>query len=279
VKLGSALFHGGLLLLLLLSPAAHKKESQAVAPSQQRNVQMMYIPPEPPAAKPKPKPPEPPQARAQPQPPPPEPPPTTPAIATAKPSPSPDIPSPGIKKAPDHDAPVATAPKPLDQPKPGEQSDRAKEDRAPKLADATESEDAMVTEARRLFGPPSAPAGSMAGPVQTGLPLGLIEGGRRCPFTGAEATPMERPAEGVIEGVVRTESGGSPIPGALLQILGTGSATIADGSGHYRLVFDPSLVDACRSQLVRITAPGYRARTMFLAWGAPNDNTIDLRGK
>jgi hypothetical protein len=280
VKFGSTVFHAGLLLLLLLSPAAHKKENHAVAQSQPRNVQMMYIPPEPPAPRPRPKPPEPtpPQPRAQPKPPP-QPPPPSPAFATSKPTPSPDIPIPGSRKAPDHDEPVATAPKPSDQPKPGEQANHAKEDRAPKLADATESEDAMVTEARRLFGPPPAQSGSMPGPVQTGLPLGLIEGGRRCPFSGVEATPIDRPAEGVIEGVVRTESGGAPIPGALLQILGTGSATIADGAGHYRLVFDPSLVDACRSQVVRISAPGYRARTMILAWGNPSDNVIDLHGK
>jgi hypothetical protein len=226
---------------------------------------MMYLPPEP---APKPKPPAPPKPREQPKPRPPEPPPPTPAFAEAKPTPSTDLPIPGIdKKVPDHDEPVATAPKP------GESK--------PAKTDASEAEDPMVTEARRLFGPPSPPVGSLAGPVQTGLPLGLISGGRRCPFTGeqVEESDRERPAEGVIEGVVRTESGGDPIPGALLQILGTGTATIADAGGHYRLVFDPSLVDACRSQLVRVTAPGYRARTMILAWGNASDNVIDLKGR
>jgi hypothetical protein len=90
---------------------------------------------------------------------------------------------------------------------------------------------------------------------------------------------MERPKEGVIEGIVRTESGGLPIPGAFLQMLGTGSATFADASGHYRLTFDPSLVDACRSQLVRVTAPGYRARTMILTWGLPSANVVDLASR
>ena len=90
---------------------------------------------------------------------------------------------------------------------------------------------------------------------------------------------MDRPAEGVIEGVVRTESGGHPIPGAFLQILGNGASTFADAGGHYRLVFDAALVDACRSQIVRVTATGYRARTMVLSWGRPSANVIDLAGK
>ena len=90
---------------------------------------------------------------------------------------------------------------------------------------------------------------------------------------------MERPKEGVIEGIVRTKSGGLPIPGAFLQMLGTGSATFADGAGHYRLTFDPSLVDACRSQVVRVTAPGYRARTMILTWGLASDNVVDLASR
>jgi hypothetical protein len=49
--------------------------------------------------------------------------------------------------------------------------------------------------------------------------------------------------------------------------------------GRYRLTFDPALVDACRSQLVRVTAPGFRARTMVLAYGARSDNIVDLAGK
>ena len=72
---------------------------------------------------------------------------------------------------------------------------------------------------------------------------------------------------------------GRPIPGALLQVLGTGFSTFADGVGHYRLRFDPDLVDACRTQLVRVTAPGYRTRTMFLGYGFTSDNAVDLPGR
>lgn len=137
----------------------------------------------------------------------------------------------------------------------------------------------MVTEARRLFGPRAPSHGGNKGPIQAGLPVPLANGGVRCPFSGAEVQAMDRPSEGLIEGIVRAESSGRPIPGALLQVLGTGFSTFADGAGHYRLRFDPALVDACRTQLVRVTAPGYRARTMFLGFGFTSDNAVDLPGR
>jgi hypothetical protein len=83
----------------------------------------------------------------------------------------------------------------------------------------------------------------------------------------------------VVEGVVRRESNGTPVTGALLQLLGTGSSAFSDDAGHYRLTFDPSLVDRCRSQIVRVSAPGYRARNMVLAYGAWSDNTVDMAGR
>jgi carboxypeptidase family protein len=134
----------------------------------------------------------------------------------------------------------------------------------------------MVSEARRLFGPKAHTGAAMAGPVAAGLPVGLNEGGTRCAWSGEEVRRVERPSTGVIEGTVRTESSGRPIAGAFLQLLGSGSATFADGSGRYRLTFDPALVDVCRSQLVRVTAPGFRARTMILGLGFQSDNVIDL---
>jgi hypothetical protein len=101
----------------------------------------------------------------------------------------------------------------------------------------------------------------------------------RCAWSGAEAQAIERPSEGLVEGIVRAESNGLPVPGAFLQVLGTGFATFADDAGHYRLRFDPDLIDACRTQLVRVTAPGYRARTMILGFGSTSENMIDLPGR
>jgi hypothetical protein len=66
---------------------------------------------------------------------------------------------------------------------------------------------------------------------------------------------------------------GALLPGAFLQILGTRYSTIADDHGRYRLTFDPSLVGPCRTQVVRVTATGYRAQNLILAVGSA-DNTI-----
>jgi hypothetical protein len=169
-------------------------------------------------------------------------------------------------RVPEHDEPAAMSPTAVSHP-------------AERETAAEREEEAMVSEARRLFGPPAPTNATVAGPVRAGLPLSMMSGGPRCAWSGAEARPVEDRRAGVIEGIVRTESGGRPIPGAFLQMLGTGSATFADASGHYRLTFDPSLVDACRSQLVRVTAPSYRARTMILTYGLASDNVVDLASK
>jgi hypothetical protein len=259
VVAASAVLHAAAVLLLLLSPRQEPKSNVDSPKEQPRQVRMMYLlPKEPPRPKPKP--------LAQPRPP--EPPPPTPAFADALPRPMPENPSPTKAEAhvPEHDQPAAMSPAAVSHP-------------AAKETAAEREEDAMVSEARRLFGPPSPTAATVAGPVQTGLPLSMMSGGPHCAWSGAEAAPIEGPRDGVIEGIVRTESGGRPIPGAFLQMLGTGSATFADASGHYRLTFDPALVDACRSQLVRVTAPGYRARTMILTYGRASDNIVDLANK
>jgi len=166
-------------------------------------------------------------------------------------------------RVPEHDKPAAADPRP---------------EKPAATATAAAREDPMVSEARRLFGPKS-PRGGNVGPVSAGLPVSTMSGGTRCPFSGEEVQTMPRPTEGVIEGIVRMESSGRPIPGAFLQVLGTGFSTFADQSGHYRLRFDPALVDVCRSQLVRVTAPGYRARTMILSYGQAADNAVDLPAK
>lgn len=196
--------------------------------------------------------------------------PRTPVFAEAVPRRRPELHPPAEAKAPeapDHDQPAAMTPDPPERPGGRKEA-------------AVEREDPMVSEARRLFGPSAPSRGTVAGPVRAaGLPVRLVGGGIRCPFSGAEVTPIDRPSDGVIEGVVRTESSGHPVPGAFLQLLGSGSATFADAAGRYRLTFDPALVDVCRSQLVRITAPGFRSRTMVLAYGTRSDNIVDLAVK
>jgi hypothetical protein len=262
----SFVFHGALVLLLLYSPRLARKpaEQPRPAPQDTRSVQMVYLPP---PARERPKPP--PQVK-----------PATPAFPDAVPRPTTEPPSPATAKVPNlprHDEAAAMSPKPSERPGAADRSAASGEPRPTRMAEA-EREDAMVSEARRLFGPAPSGDANVAGPLATGLPLPFNNAGPRCAWGGGDATPIDRPAVGVIEGIVRTESGGRPIPGAFLQMLGTGSATFSDATGHYRLTFDPSLVDACRSQVVRVTARGYRARTMILTWGLASDNAVDMSG-
>lgn len=257
VTLASAGAHAAILLLALFFPRLEQKDGSHRVQPQSRSVRMVYLLPKEVTSKPKPqRHVEPPRLH------PPEP---TPAFAEAVPRRVPEPPSPTTTHdAPEHDAPAAMTPRPR------------QETGEPDRSSTVEREDAMVSEARRLFGARTHTGGTLAGPVAAGLPVGLNGGGTRCAWSGAEARHADGPSSGAIEGIVRTESNGRPIPGAFLQLLGSGSATFADAAGRYRLTFDPALVDVCRSQLVRVTAPGYRARTMILAYGMQSDNVIDL---
>ena len=257
VTLASAGVHAAILLLALLVPRLEQKDASRRVQPQSRSVRMVYLLPKEVIPKPKP------QHQVEPYRP--HPPQLTPAFAEAVPRRVPEPPSPTTTPdVPEHDAPAAMAPQ--------ARHDSGEPDRSSTVA----REEAMVSEARRLFGPSAHTGGTLAGPVAAGLPVGLNGGGTRCAWSGAEARHADAPSAGVIEGIVRTESNGRPIPGAFLQVLGSGSATFADAAGRYRLTFDPGLVDVCRSQLVRVTAPGFRARTMILAYGFQSDNVIDL---
>jgi len=66
--------------------------------------------------------------------------------------------------------------------------------------------------------------------------------------------------------VLRTE-GGAPMPNAHLQILGTSFVTFTDQDGEYTITFDASLLDQCRTQYVRVSAPGYEPRLLVLVIG------------
>jgi hypothetical protein len=246
-SLASAAAHAAILLLALFFPRSEPKDAARQVESQSRSVRMVYLLPK--EAHPKPRP----QHQVK------------PAFAGPVSRPEPESPSPmTTEAAPERDAPAAMSPQP--EHRTGEAGRSA----------PVEREDAMVSEARRLFGPKAHTGATMAGPVAAGLPVGLNGGGTRCAWSGEEVRRVEGPSTGVIEGIVRTESSGRPIAGAFLQLLGSGSATFANASGRYRLTFDPALVDICRSQLVRVTAPGFRARTMILGVGFQSDNVIDL---
>jgi hypothetical protein len=81
---------------------------------------------------------------------------------------------------------------------------------------------------------------------------------------------------GVITGRIYNERTGEPLAGARLQILGTPYGAFSDSKGQYRLVFDRSLVDRCRSQAVRVTAPGYQGRDVILYIGERPNGDVPL---
>ena len=58
-----------------------------------------------------------------------------------------------------------------------------------------------------------------------------------------------------------------PLAGAHLQIVGTTFTTFTDGSGLYRLEFDPRLLKKCRIQYVQVVAPGHDSQILMLAIG------------
>lgn len=84
------------------------------------------------------------------------------------------------------------------------------------------------------------------------------------------------PGMGSIAGRIFNERTGEPLAGARLQILGTPYGTFSDGQGAYRLVFDRSLVSQCRTQAVRVSAPGYRGRDVLLYLGATPNGDVPM---
>jgi hypothetical protein len=78
--------------------------------------------------------------------------------------------------------------------------------------------------------------------------------------------PDGTPVLASVIGVVRDNSG-KPLPNAHLQIVGAPFATFSDGNGRYRLEFDPSLLERCRVQVVRVRAEGFSHADLTLAIG------------
>lgn len=80
--------------------------------------------------------------------------------------------------------------------------------------------------------------------------------------------PDGTPVLATVIGQVFDTDGRTPMPGAHLQILGTPFGTFSNGSGEYRLEFDPKLLAKCRVQYVSVVAPGYASQRLTLAIGA-----------
>ena len=75
------------------------------------------------------------------------------------------------------------------------------------------------------------------------------------------------PQFGLVVGRIFRKDNGMPLTGAHLQMLGTPFVSFTDENGEYHFRFDLALVDNCRTQYVRVTAPGYESRLLVLLVG------------
>ena len=131
----------------------------------------------------------------------------------------------------------------------------------------------LESEAQRIFGRPMLRQQQ----VQTQLGIRPATASDRDSPERTNCIPKPRdptaPKE-MAELVGRVYIGGNrPLAGAFLQIVGTAYSTYSDPTGLYRLVFDASLVDECRTQYVRVVAAGYRGRNLILGVG-PGVNDV-----
>ncbi len=127
--------------------------------------------------------------------------------------------------------------------------------------------------------PSTAPAAGREGGISLGPRLGLAprdprpwtqsmpERGDSCPMVVPDSTKPGEPRMGSATGRVLKTEGGAPMPNAHLQIMGTSFVTFTDNNGEYTLTFDASLLDQCRTQYVKVSAPGYEPRLLVLVIG------------
>jgi hypothetical protein len=127
----------------------------------------------------------------------------------------------------------------------------------------------MESEARRIFGQPRLGPRPGAGP-QASRPMEayLPDNPERCiPHPVAPRDSAGQVQFGMVQGKIFRQNDGRPLAGAHLQMLGTPYVTFTDGQGEYQFRFDLSLVENCRTQYVRVTAPGYESRLLVLVVG------------
>jgi len=128
--------------------------------------------------------------------------------------------------------------------------------------------------------PTTAPAepSSTPGGIAIGPRLGLTprdprpwvqsmpERGDSCPTISEDSVAPGEPRMGSASGRV-LKADGSPLANAHLQVMGTSFVTFTDNVGEYTLRFDAALLDRCRTQYVRVSAPGYQPRLLVLVIG------------
>ncbi len=127
----------------------------------------------------------------------------------------------------------------------------------------------IETEARRIFGRrrPRTPAGAgprASRPMQSYAP----ERPDKCvPHERDPSDSARTPQFGVVTGRIYRGDNGRPLAGAHLQMVGAPFTAFTNDNGDYQFRFDLSLVDNCRTQYVRVSAPGYQSRLLVLLVG------------
>ncbi len=253
-----------LVLLVIRKPPEPAKPDESAAPAQAETVVLA------PPLQPKPLP------RLQPKP--------KPILRAPVPKPERPIPRPQVTRGPENipeapptptDVPKTAAstapPAPVQSPSPAPPG--------PPPTAVASADAAFESETQRLFGRRNtiAPGGGMPQPVIR------WNNGPTEPRDN-DCTPRLRPPRPAgqpvtlefVEGRVYNERTGVALSGAYLQMMGTPYNAFADAAGHYRLGFDPDLVDECRSQYVRVIARGVPPQLIVLGRG-PGGTDIYLR--
>lgn len=260
-----------LLVIALLIQQAIANQRQPPRPQTQateRPIQLVFAPPVP---KPTPRP------AAQPvpaQPPTPE---ETPPAVPLTPGPD-QTPGSEARVTPDPEkdpnAPVDAQRSEATRPDPGQEEEvtRPAEKPSPPSAIAAPAPLAtrapsMESEAQRLFGRPSSKLGPVSGSRDNRPWESPVELGRGCTVSEEEQDSTVPKGMAVVAGRIFREGTNQPLASARLQILGTQYGTFSNSRGEYRLVFDRHLVDRCRTQTVRVSAPGYGQRDVILSIG------------
>lgn len=191
--------------------------------------------------------------------------PRTPAAPPSPRVPEHDEPAGGLSEPAGPQAPVAAAPS----------SDAPAAPASPAAASAPSAGELMRSEAQRLFGRQSRPTARRGGPAAApGFDIYLPPQSDGCtPVRPQEGAPVELVA---VSGRVYRQGTRTPLAGAHLQMIGTPYVAFSDAAGAYELRFDPALVDRCRTQYVRVTAPGFRAQTLVLYLGPAASNDIPM---
>lgn len=198
------------------------------------------------------------------QPPPPEPPPPTPQPSLPPPPPNPEP------------EPDANAPSDAERAEgeeriadnPGERRVSPADGGSPERAEISTAP-AIETEARRIFGRrrERTPAGAgprASRPMESYAP----ERPEKCvPHERDPSDTARAPQYGVVTGRIYRGDSGRPLAGAHLQMLGSAFTAFTNENGDYQFRFDLSMVDNCRTQYVRVSAPGYQSRLLVLLVG------------